>query len=155
MSDSHLVSRSTLSWLTLGFALWVTACGTPDAPQGPDSAQMAQASADSLAKAALVEAAALRDSAQATLATLLKNPASASFDSVVVMQPPADGDRRPPMVVCGRISGTPGIGGRSTPTRFVFQTKFALFVEEAANAAAFAQLLGRTCGAPGARVVLQ
>ena len=48
---------------------------------------------------------------------------------------------------------TIGIGGRSTPTRFIYQTKFALFVEEAANRQAFADLVGRTCGATGARVV--
>ena len=78
---------------------------------------------------------------------------TAVFDSVVVIQPPAVGDRLPPMVVCGQISGKPGIGGRSTPTRFVYQTKFALFVEEAANRQAFADLVGRTCGATGARVV--
>ncbi len=118
------------------------------------SAAVATARADSAAKAAVVEATALRDSAQVTLATLLKNPASAVFDRVVVMQPPAVGDRLPPMVVCGVINGKPGLGGRSTPTRFVYQTKFALFVEEAATRQAFGELVGRTCGAPGARVVV-
>ncbi|MBK7596823.1 MAG: hypothetical protein IPJ11_16750 [Gemmatimonadetes bacterium] len=98
----------------------------------------------------MVEAAALRDSAQATLATLLKNPATAVFDSVVVMQPPAVGDRLPPMVVCGQINGKPGIGGvHADPLRLSDQV--ALFVEEAANRQAFADLVGRTCGATGAR----
>jgi hypothetical protein len=134
--------------------LLVVGCTSPRTDAVVDSTAVAAARADSLAKAAVVDATALRDSAEATIATLLKNPATAAFDSVVVMQPPAVGDRLPPMVVCGRISGRPGIGGRSTPTRFVYQTKFALFVEEAANRQAFADLVGRTCGATGARVVV-
>ena len=142
-----IAGRSALLLLVVG-------CGSPKAGAVVDSSAVAAARADSLAKAAVVEATALRDSAQATLATLLKKPATAVFDSVVVMQPPAVGDRLPPMVVCGRISGTPGLGGRTTPTRFVYQTKFALFVEETANRQAFADLVGRTCGATGARVIV-
>jgi|CXWL01.1.fsa_nt_gi hypothetical protein len=134
--------------------LGVAGCASPKTSDGVDSVAVAAARADSLAKAAVVEGTALRDSAQATLATLLKNPATAVFDSVVVMQPPAVGDRLPPMVVCGRISGKPGIGGRAMPTRFVYQTKFALFVEDSANRQAFAELVGRTCGATGAHVVV-
>jgi hypothetical protein len=147
MSPFSLAGRSAAVLLVVG-------CSSPQPSDGVDSVAAAAARADSLAKAAVVEATALRDSAQATIATLLKNPATAVFDSVVVMQPPAVGDRLPPMVVCGQISGKPGIGGRSTPTRFVYQTKFALFVEEAANRQAFADLVGRTCGATGARSVL-
>lgn len=147
MSLLSFTSRSALVLLVVG-------CGSPKADAVVDSAAVVAARADSLAKAAVVEGTALRDSAQATLATLLKNPATAVFDSVVVMQPPAVGDRLPPMVVCGRINGKPGIGGRQTPTRFVYQTKFALFVEETANRQAFADLVGRTCGATGARVVV-
>ena len=146
MSQSFLL-RSAAVMLVVG-------CASPKASDGVDSAAVAAARADSLARAAVVEATVLRDSAQATLATLLKNPATAVFDSVVVMQPPAVGDRLPPMVVCGRIHGKPGIGGGSTPTRFVYQTKFALFVEEAANRQAFADLVKRTCAATGARVVV-
>lgn len=146
MSPLSLAGRSAAMLLIVG-------CASPKAEAGVDSAAVAAARADSLAKATLIEATTLRDSAEATLATLLKNPATAGFDSVVVIQPPAVGDRLPPMVVCGQISGKPGIGGRSTPTRFVYQTKFALFMEEAANRQAFADLVGRTCGATGARVV--
>ena len=146
MSPLSLAGRSAAMLLIVG-------CASPKAEAGVDSAAVAAARADSLAKATLIEATTLRDSAEATLATLLKNPATAVFDSVVVMQPPALGERLPPMVVCGQISGKPGIGGRSTPTRFVYQTKFALFVEEAANRQAFADLVGRTCGATGARAV--
>ncbi len=134
--------------------LLLVGCASSKPSEAVDSAAVAAARADSLAKAAVVEGGALRDSAQATLATLLKNPASAVFDSVVVMQPPAVGDRLPPMVVCGRINGKPGIGGRQAPTRFVYQTKFALFVEESANRQAFEELVGRTCGATGARVIV-
>ena len=147
MSPLSLAGRSAVVLLIAG-------CASPKADDGVDSTAVAEAHAESVAKAAVVEAAALRESAQATLATLLQNPATAVFDSVVVMQPPAVGDRLPPMVVCGRINGKPGIGGRQTPTRFVYQTKFALFVEETANRQAFADLVGRTCGATGARVVL-
>lgn len=147
MSPFSLAARSAAVLLMVG-------CTSPKTDTVVDSTAVATARADSLAKAAVVDAIALRDSAQATIATLLKKPATAAFDSVVVMQPPPVGDRLPPMVVCGRVSGKPGIGGRQTPTRFVYQTKFALFVEEAANRQAFADLVGRTCGATGARVVV-
>lgn len=90
----------------------------------------------------------LRDSAQVTLASLLRNPGSATFDSVRVMQPPGVDDRLPAWAVCGQISGRPGIGGRSTPTRFVYQSRWTVFVEEANNQAAFADLWSRNCEAP-------
>jgi hypothetical protein len=97
----------------------------------------------------------LRDSAKATLATLLQDPATATFDSVVVIQPPHDGERLPAMAVCGRIGGRPGIGGRTTPVRFVYQSKWTVFVEEAGNQAAFGELWARSCAIPAGVVVLR
>jgi hypothetical protein len=144
---------SKRSLLLLGLLI---ACGSSEPAAAPDSAQRAAATADSLDRVEQQEAMALADSARATLATLLADPASAQFDSVVVMRPPSgEAGRQAPLAVCGRIRGRPGIGGRATPTRFVYQTKWAVFVEESANRQAFADLMGRTCGAPGARVVVQ
>jgi len=145
--------RSGYPALLLGASV---ACASPEPAAAPDSAQRTAATADSLDRVEQQEAMALADSARATLATLLSDPASAQFDSVVVMRPPSgEAGRQAPLAVCGRIRGRPGIGGRATPTRFVYQTKWAVFVEESANRQAFADLMGRTCGAPGARVVVQ
>jgi hypothetical protein len=110
--------------------------------------------ADSLDRVEQHEAVALADSARATLATLLTDPSTAAFDSLVVVRPPSSEEGRlAPLAVCGSIRGRPGIGGRATATRFVYQTKWAVFVEEAANREAFAELMGRTCGAAGVLVV--
>jgi hypothetical protein len=90
----------------------------------------------------------LRDSAQATLATLGPSP---TFDSVVVVQPPHDGTRLPAMAVCGRIAG---ISGRPAPARFVYQSKWTVFVEDESNRATFGELWARTCSAHGAMVLV-
>lgn len=131
------------------------ACGAPPPEAGAvvDSAALRVAELDSLRSAARAQAPALRDSAQATLAALLDNPATAGFDSVVVVQPPADGDRLPGLVVCGRITGRPGPGGNRAPVRFVYQNRWTVFVEEASNREQFAELWARTCAAPGSSVV--
>ncbi|MGD9523297.1 MAG: hypothetical protein AB7P61_05670 [Gemmatimonadales bacterium] len=124
-----------------------------DPEPAADPAALAAARADSLARAAAEAAPALRDSAQATLAALLDTPASATFDSVVVIQPPMDGDRLPGMVVCGRIGGRPGIGGSRTPVRFIYQNRWTVFIEEAANRAKFGELWDASCGAGSGTVV--
>lgn len=94
----------------------------------------------------------LRDSAKATLATLVSEPSRAAFDSIVVIQPPHDGERLPAMAVCGRIAGLPG---RTTPVRFVYQSKWTVFVEEASNQAAFSELWSRSCAVAGGMVVVR
>lgn len=141
--------RHQLFVITSSFLL---AC-SGDAEPAADPAALAAARADSLARAAAAAAPALRDSAQATLAALLDTPASATFDSVVVIQPPMDGDRLPGMVVCGRIGGRPGIGGSRTPVRFIYQNRWTVFVEEAANRAKFGELWGASCGEGSGTVV--
>jgi hypothetical protein len=137
--------------IALGLAL-LAACGGGDAPAAPavDSAALA----DSLAQAARAEAHVLVDSAKTTLATLLDNPATATFDSVVVIQPPPADGRSPAMAACGRIGGRPGIGGSRTPVRFIYQGKWTVFVEESRNAEQFAGLWAKLCAAPGAEVVM-
>jgi hypothetical protein len=114
---------------------------------------MLAARADSARLAATAAAPALRDDAQATLAALLPDPGRARFDSVVVVQPaPADsGARVPPMVVCGRLAGLPG---HTSPARFIYQSRFTVFVEDARNHAQFTELWGRSCGTTGGEVLL-
>ncbi len=128
--------------------LMTTACSDAARDNGADSAAIAPVNVDAIARSAATNAATLRDSAQATLATLLVNPASATFDSVVVIQPPSVDGRAPVLAVCGRIGGKPGIGGRSTPTRFVYQGRWTVFVEEAGNQAEFAAVWAKLCEAP-------
>ncbi len=130
----------------------VMACGPSDEGQGvaPDSAELEHAAALTL----LAEAEALRDSARAVLATLLDDPASATFDSLVVLQPPVQDGRQPALVACGRIGGSPGIGGRRDRVRFVYQGRWTVFTEDASNAEEFAALWARTCGDEGATVVV-
>ena len=103
----------------------------------------------------LAVAVALRDTAQATLARLLDQPASARFDSVVVIQPPAEEGRLPAPAVCGRIDGSPGINGRTTPTRFIYQSRWTVFVEEENNRDRFTDLWSRMCSEAGGTVVLE
>ncbi len=132
----------------------LAACGGGDAAPEPDPAARQQAEADSVLEAARAGAGELVDSAKAVLATLLDNPTSATFDSVVVIQPPRTDGRFPAIVACGRIGGRPGIGGSRTPVRFIYQGKWTVFVEEAANQARFAELWGNLCDVAGGEVVL-
>jgi hypothetical protein len=122
--------------------LLTAACGGESPEVTPDSTAAAPSAAD------LSAVRTLRDSAEATLATLGVN---VTFDSVVVVQPPHDGTRLPAMAVCGRILG---ITGRPAPARFVYQSKWTVFVEEESNRAAFADLWARTCAADGATIVI-
>lgn len=129
--------------------IFLVACGGGAPETAPDSTVATVAAPDTAL------AATLRDSAKATLATLLDDPVSATFDSVVVIQPPPDGARLPAMAVCGRIGGRPGIGGRTAPVRFVYQSKWTVFVEAAANQTAFGELWARSCAAVGGTVVMR
>src|SRR3990172_3227232 len=128
------ISRILASPRFLGFSLMVlgisasaVGCTSSKPGIGPDTATVARSLADSVAKAEQSSAGALRDSARAALASLLKDPTSAAFDSLVVVQPPALNGRTSPMVVCGRIRGKPGIGGRSGPAVFVYQNRMTVF----------------------------
>ncbi|MDZ4257696.1 MAG: hypothetical protein U0974_03005 [Gemmatimonadales bacterium] len=128
----------------------MAACG--GGAEGPDPAAEAAAAAaraDSIAAAAVASAPAFRDSAQARLATLLDDPATATFDSVIVVQPPEVEGRLPARAVCGRMGGRPGVGGSRTPVRFIYISAFTVFVEEDANRAKFADLWAKSCGAVG------
>ena len=130
-------------------AFMLAGCGeASDSPARPDTAPAAVAAPDT------ASAVALRDSATATLSTLLDNPATATFDSVIVVQPPREGERVPAMAVCGRIGGKPGIKGSTGPVRFVFQSKWALYVEEPDNREQFAQVWANLCAVAGGTVVV-
>lgn len=139
-----MVRIARLVSLLLTVAL--TACSGRSPDPAPDTTTTTTTAALDTAAASV-----LRDSAKATLATLVPAPASATFDSVRVVQPPHDGARLPAMAVCGRIGGLPG---RSAPVRFVYQSKWTVFVEEAANQAAFGDLWTRSCAVAGGTVVV-
>ncbi len=57
------------------------------------------------------------------------------------------------MVVCGRIPGKPGIGGRSAPAAFVYQNRVTVFIEDPTNQKEFAEVWSGTCADPLAKVV--
>lgn len=157
---SFSISRSVYLFLgsalvALGPSLSTTGCSASKGNSGLDSAAIAQAVTDSLAKLEQLEAIDLRDSARVVIASLLRNPKTAIFDSLVVVQPPKVNNRYPMPVACGKVRGRPGIGGRSGATAFVFQCRLTVFVEEASNRATFAELWGRTCGNPQSRVILR
>ncbi len=153
-SDISRAAAFATSMALFTIILMIAACSDAAPDHGADSAAVAAANADSIARSAATNAATLRDSAQATLATLLDDPASAVFDSVVVIQPPPVDGRSPAPAVCGRIGGKPGIGGRSTPTRFVYQGRWTVFVEEAGNQAEFAAVWAKMCDGAGGTVLL-
>jgi hypothetical protein len=85
---------------------------------------------------------------------LLDDPSSATFDSVIVVQPPAADGRLPARAACGRIGGRPGVGGSRTPVRFIYQGAFTVFVEDEANRAKFAELWAQSCAPEGGEVQL-
>ncbi len=97
------------------------------------------------------QAVVIRDSAEATLAALVEQPSRARFDSVRVVQPPFDGTRWPAAAVCGRLAGLPG---RGEPARFVYQSRWTVFVEDTDNVERFGELWQRTCGDAEAVVLL-
>lgn len=143
------MKRETGIWgRALALAL-AAACGGERAPDPAAEAAAAAARADSLAAAAVASAPAFRDSAQARLATLLDDPSTATFDSMIVVQPPAVDGRLPARAVCGRIGGRPGVGGSRTPVRFIYIGAFTVFVEEASNRAQFAELWAKSCAPEG------
>jgi len=138
-----------------GLCLVVAACGRSGAAPAADTLAVAKQRDDSVIALRTQQAPALADTARVTLASLLKQPESALFDSIVVVQPPKENGSWSAPWVCGRIGGKPGIGGRSTMTPFVYQNRINVFVLDKDNAAAFAALRAKGCENPGARVVLK
>lgn len=135
--------------------LLLVACSRPGAPPAADSTAVVAHQDDSIIALRTQQAPAIADTARSTLAVLLKHPESAVFDSMVVVQPPKEGDNWPAPVACGRIGGKPGIGGRSTLTPFVYQNRINVFVLDQSNGPAFAALRAKECGNTGARVLLK
>lgn len=133
--------------------LLLAACSRMSAPSATESTAAATHLDDSIIALRTRLAPALADTARSTLAVLLKHPESAVFDSLVVVQPPMEGGSWPAPVVCGRIGGKPGIGGRSTLTPFIYQNRINVFVLDQSNGAAFAALRATGCDNPAARVL--
>lgn len=121
--------------------LLLSACG-PSAPK--EAADSATTSVAAVVPP-LPDTMALRDSAEATIAQLLPKPATAVFQEVVVRFPSGDSGASTVPVVCGTIRGKPGIGGSAGPTRFIYQSRWTVFVEDATNGPKFADLWGRLC----------
>ena len=133
--------------LCLALALTLTACGSREAADPPVSEPDEMVLDTAGART-------LRDSAQATLAKLLSRPETVRYDSVIVVQPPREDGRTPAMAVCGRIGGSPGINGATRPLRFIYQSRWTVFVEEEGNLDKFNELWNGSCAAPGAVVVV-
>jgi hypothetical protein len=142
----------SLRAITVAALLFGVACSDSSADKQADAAAQAAATADSLASAAKAEADKLRNDARSVLAELLSDPSSATFDSLVVVRPSAPEGHVAIMSACGRISGKPGSGGSRTPTRFVYQGRFTVFVEDGRNGDEFAALWAMVCDAPGATI---
>ena len=146
------MGRSEIVGVTL---LMVAACGHPSPPSRADSTAAAAHLDDSIIALRTQQAPALADTARNTLSVLLKHPESAVFDSLVVVQAPKVDGSWPTPVVCGRIGGKPGIGGRSTLTPFVYQSRINVFVLDQNNGPAFAALRAKGCDNLAARVLLK
>jgi hypothetical protein len=131
------------------------ACARPGAPAAADSAATAAHLDDSILSLRTQHAAEFIDTARATMSVLLKHPESMVLDSLTVVQLPKDGGEWPTPYVCGRIGGRPGIGGRTTMTPFVYQSRVNVFLQDQANGTAFAALRARTCDNPAAHVLLR
>jgi hypothetical protein len=129
----------------------IAGCGRTSSPPPAtvDSTAVARRGADSVLAAHKAGAPALANDAKGTMAQLLKNPATATFDSLVVVQPAESDNTWPAPVVCGRIGGKPGIKGAATMTPFIYQNRINVFVLDRTNGEAFAGLRGRLCDGPG------
>jgi hypothetical protein len=135
-------------------ALLCAACSRTHAPSPADSAAIAKRFDDSIIARRTSDAPLFADSARHVMVTLLKHPATAVFDSLVVVQPAKVDGVWPAPVVCARLSGRPGINGGHTPVPFIYQNRLDVFVLQQDNGSAFAALRARTCGNPSARVLL-
>ncbi|MEO7353441.1 MAG: hypothetical protein ABIZ70_03735, partial [Gemmatimonadales bacterium] len=119
-----------------------------------DSAVLAQQRSDSVLAARTREAPALLQEARGVMVQILAKPATASFDSLRVMQPAVRDGVWPPPAVCGRLGGKPGVKGAAGMTPFVYFNKMTVFVRDQKNQVAFGELYGKTCSAAGGRVLV-
>lgn len=129
------------------------ACGRKAAPPAADSAAVAGHFDDSVLAAHQREAPALLDSARQTMVELLRNPATAVFDSLAVVQPVLKNGSWPAPAVCGRLGGNPGVKGTSGMTPFIYLNRVTVFVLDQSNGEAFAKLRADDCDGPGTRVL--
>jgi hypothetical protein len=135
--------------------LLFAACSHPSAPSAADITAAATRLDDSIVALRTQQAPTFLDTARSTLAVLLKHPESAVFDSLVVVLPPKQDGSWPTPLVCGRVGGKPGLGGRNTLTPFIYQNRINVFVLDQSNGAAFAALRAKWCDNPGARALLK
>jgi hypothetical protein len=141
--------------IVLCLSLSVACGGGKPAASPADSIAAMQRADDSVLAMHKQLASALADSARTALASLLKRPESAVFDSVVVVQQPKDDGRWPAPVVCGRINGKPGIGGQSAPAPFIYQSRINVFVLDPKNGDAFRALRMKSCDNPAATILIK
>ena len=135
--------------------LLVVACSHTSTPSAADSTAAGTHLDDSIIALRTQQAPALADTARSTLAVLLQHPESAIFDSLIVMQPPKAEGSWPAPVVCGRIGGKPGIGGRSTLTSFVYQSRINVFVLDPEQRVGIRRAPCEGCDNPAAHVLLR
>lgn len=133
----------------------VSACSGAPTPPPVDSVAQAQHGIDSVFAARTREAPALLKEARGVMVQILSKPATAIFDSLRVEQPAVRDGTWPSPAVCGRLGGKPGVNGSAGMTPFIYLNKMTVFVLDQKNHAAFAELYGKTCGGPGARVLLE
>lgn len=142
---------------TTGLFAWLVlaGCGRASAPPAADSTAMIKRVDDSVVALRVQQAPALADTARRALASLLKHPADATFDSVIVVLPPRENGVWPTSWVCGRMVGAPSRGGWSRSTRFIYRNAVTVFVLDDNNGAAFAALWARSCANPAALTLLK
>lgn len=140
--------------LVIALGLLGAACGEK-APPPPDPAVVAQQRADSVLAAHTQGAAALLDEAKGVMKQVLKDSATATFDSLVVVQPPMANGTWPAPAVCGRIGGKPGVKGTTGMTPFIYMNRMTVFVLESSNATEFAGLRAKMCDGAGTKVLLK
>ena len=139
--------------LIFAVTLLLSACGHASPPP-VDPAVAAQRRTDSVLAAHKDAAPALADEARRTMVQLLKNPASAIFDSLTVVQPALSDGTWPSPVVCARIGGKPGVKGATGMTPFIYRNPMTVFVLDHDNAKPFADLRAKYCGGPGSQILL-
>jgi hypothetical protein len=136
-------------------AMLLAACSRRADTAPPDPALLAKIVADSVVAAHTAAAPILAEKARSVMMQLLKNPATAKFDSLIVTQPAFADGSWPLPAVCGRIGGKPGLKGSSGMTQFIYLNPVTVFVLEGTNAVPFGELRARNCDGPGVKVLLR